>query len=167
MVKNWNGKMKHKKATIKIFCSSLILMLSACNALDVKKDEPQQQDMFEVEALANKAYENNEWLESEKHYAVLVKQIPENALHWFRLGNIYARTKRPDAAVTAYRESLIRDPKFAKAWYNLGVLHLQQAANSFNEFQIYVDKDDPLYGKGQKIFVDTLNIIKGDKEKTE
>lgn len=152
------------KIRLKACVFSLVFMLTACNQTIVKENEEQQpQDMFEVETLANKAYENDDWVESEKYYIILVKEIPENALHWFRLGNIYARTNRPDAAVSAYRESLIRDPKYAKAWYNLGVLHLKQAANSFSEFEQYVDENDPLYGKGQKIFVETLKIIQGDK----
>lgn len=159
--------MKTKKLSTTIFCSSLLFMLSACNNQNVKESDPQYQDMFKVEALASQSYAKNEWLESEKYYAILVEKIPENAEHWFRLGNIYARTQRPDAAVTAYRESLIRNPKHAKAWYNMGVLHLQQAANSFSKFQLYVDKDDPLYEKGQKIFVDTLGIIKRDKGTSE
>lgn len=159
--------MKTKKLTAIIFYTGLLFMLSACAESMVKEDDVSQQNMFEIENLANQTYQNNQWHESEKHYTILVDKIPENAVHWFRLGNIYARTQRPDAAVTAYRESLIRDPRFAKAWYNMGVLHLQQAANSFSEFQIYVDKNDPLYEKGQKIFVDTLDIIKQDKGNTE
>ena len=159
--------MNYKKTTIIIFYTGMLLILSACAESKVKEDDISQQDMFELEKLANETYQNSQWHESEKHYTILVEKIPEDAVHWFRLGNIYARTQRPDAAVTAYRESLIRDPEFAKAWYNMGVLHLQQAANSFSEFQIYVDKNDPLYEKGQKIFVDTLDIIKQDNENTE
>ncbi len=159
--------MNYKKYTATIFYTGLLFILSACTEPMVKEDEVAQLDMFEIEKLANQTYQNNQWLESEKHYIILVDKIPENAVHWFRLGNIYARTQRPDAAVMAYRESLIRDPKFAKAWYNMGVLHLQQSANSFNEFQIYVDKNDPLYEKGQKIFADTLEIIKQNKENAE
>ena len=142
-------------------------MLSACTDPFVKKNEEPQQDMFQVERLANQTYQNNEWLESEKHYTLLVEKIPEEAQHWFRLGNIYAQTQRPDAAVAAYRESLIRDPKFAKAWFNMGVLHLKQAANSFGEFQLYVDNQDPLYRKSQEIFRDTLAIIQGNKDKSQ
>jgi len=167
MVNVWNGKMKPKKVAVTVICIGLLFMLSACAQTNNKEDDVQPQNMFEVEALANQTYENNQWHESEKHYTVLVEKIPENAIHWFRLGNIYARTQRPDAAVVAYRESLIRDPKFAKAWYNMGVLHLQQAANSFSEFQLYVDKNDPLYEKGQKIFIDTMNIIKQDNGDAE
>ena len=166
MVNVWNGKMKPKKVAVTNICIGLLFMLSACAQTNTK-DDVQPQNMFEIETLANQTYKNNQWRESEKHYTVLVEEIPENAIHWFRLGNIYARTQRPDAAVLAYRESLIRDPKFAKAWYNMGVLHLQQAANSFSEFQLYVDKNDPLYEKGQKLFVDTVNIIKQDSGDVE
>ena len=97
-------------------------MLSACAQTNNKEDDVQPQNMFEVEALANQTYENNQWHESEKHYTVLVEKIPENAIHWFRLGNIYARTQRPDAAVVAYRESLIRDPRVCKGMVQPGCI---------------------------------------------
>jgi cytochrome c-type biogenesis protein CcmH/NrfG len=167
MDNNWNGTMNHKKVVHVFFILSFLLSLSACNNSLIKEKDVPQQDMFEIEALANTAYENNDWVESEKHYTVLVKNIPENATHWFRLGNIYARTQRPDAAVSAYREALIRDPKYSKAWYNMGVLQLRQAVNSFNELQIYVDKHDPLYDKSQKLFEDTMNILRGNENKSE
>ncbi len=145
------------------FCLALLstLLLSACDIQFVKKDEATQ-DLFEVERLAIEAYENNDWAESEKHYIVLARKIPERSIHWFRLGNIYASTQRPDAAVSAYREALIRDPKMAKAWYNMGVLQLKQAANSFDQLHIYVNQDDPLYTNGQELFSGIVDLIQGN-----
>lgn len=139
-------------------------MLTACTSQLAKEEQSSKADIFEIERLAAEAYEKNQWVESEQHYSELVKRIPERALHWFRLGNVYARTQRPDAAIIAYREALLRDPKMAKAWYNMGVLQLRQAANSFNEFQIYVDTNDPLYNKGQTIFTGIVDLIQGDDE---
>lgn len=159
----------NSKITIHNLILILILLnITGCNNALVKDDSNDEQiDLFEIERQANQAYENNDWVESEKHYQILVEKVSENAEHWFRLGNIYASTQRPDPAVRAYREALVRDPKYSKAWYNLGVLHLRQAANSFDQYQLYVDKNDPLYEKSMQIFTDTLNILKGESAETK
>ncbi len=144
----------------------LLLFLLATTACTLqqstRKDEPDV-DIFEIERLAIAAYDIGDMLESEKYYTILVQKIPKETLHWFRLGNIYARTNRPDAAVFAYRESLIRDPKLVKSWYNMGIVQLKQAAHSFNELQINTDSEHPLHEQGEKVFDGILGLIKGDK----
>ena len=94
------------------------------------------------------------------NYSILVKEIPVEALFWFRLANVYVRTNRPDAAITLYREAVIRDPKFSKAWYNLGIIQLKQTAFSLNEMLIYTDRTDPLYSKAATMLEEIKDIIK-------
>ncbi len=145
----------------------LLLSLLGCNNPLVRKTD-NETNVFEVERQAEQAYEEQDWRKSEQFYTLLlVQRIPENAKHWFRLGNVYARTQRPDAAVVAYREALLRDPKMSKAWFNMGVLQLKQAANSFDELQSYIDMEDPLYTKGRKIFTGIVELIKSDNNKAE
>ena len=146
-----------------IICTCLIL--SACTP--TQKILPDTKpDPFETEKLAATAYEKGDFLESEKHYTVLVREVPEEALPWFRLGNIYASTNRPDAAISAYREALIRDPEMTKIWFNMGVLQLKQAANSFEQLGIYGDKDDPLYLRSRDLLDGIIKIIQGNNAKT-
>ncbi|MBT7950315.1 MAG: tetratricopeptide repeat protein, partial [Gammaproteobacteria bacterium] len=90
---------------------------------------------------------------------VLLQQLPDIPLHWFRLANIYVRTNRPDAAVKLYREAVLRDPKYAKAWFNLSIVQLKQSAYSLNEMLLYVDRNDPMYSKGKKLLDGIQGII--------
>jgi len=86
--------------------------------------------------------------------------LPEIALHWFRLGNIYVRTNRPVAAINLYREAVLRDPKYGKAWYNLSIVQLKQTAYSLNEMLLYTDINDPLYDKAKNMLEGIYAIIK-------
>ena len=145
-----------------IFLIAACLLLGACNSQLTRNNDSLTMDADEMAKLANIAYEENDWGNSEKYYAELVHRIPENPLYWFRLGNVYTSTQRPDAAVTAYREALVRDPKMSKAWYNMGVLQLKQAANSFNQLNMYVDKNDPLYPNSNELLEGIINLIQGN-----
>lgn len=150
----------------RIFLSLLLCgLLSACNTLQKKeKDENPNVDLLEVEKLASEAYEREDYVVSEEHYSTLVREVPMEILPWFRLGNIYARSNRYDAAVLAYREVLIRDQTYANAWFNLAIVQLKQAASSFNEMQIYTDPSHPLHKKSKETFEGILELIKSDPE---
>jgi tetratricopeptide (TPR) repeat protein len=116
-------------------------------------------DQVEIEKLAAASYASTDWPESEKHYLVLVAMDPEQALYWLRLGNIYAHTNRPEMAITAYREAVVRDAALTSAWYNMGVIHLKQAAYSFDEMQLHVDPNDPVAVQGQKLLEGIMGLI--------
>ena len=130
----------------------LLLTLAGCAQLGVKNEpEEAKPDLLELQKHADVAYSNNDMATSEQHYLVLLQQLPDIPLHWFRLANIYVRTNRPDAAVKLYREAVLRDPKYAKAWFNLSIVQLKQSAYSLNEMLLYVDRNDPMYSKGKKL----------------
>jgi cytochrome c-type biogenesis protein CcmH/NrfG len=159
----------NKPRLFRTLCLAVVLAgVSACTGLDqlTKKEPstPEKQDLFEVQRLADEAYRKDDLAEGEKHYKTLVKEVPGEPLNWFRLGNIYARTQRPDAAVAAYREALIRDPQLTKAWYNMGVVQLKQAAHSFTQLQIYSEKDRPLYEQSQKVVQGILGVLHEEDE---
>ncbi len=130
---------------------SLLLALSACEQSPTKPDEGPLTNLAEVYALAAKAYEAQNWAESEKHYATLTQQAPGEAEPWFKLGNIYARTFRADRALQSYRETLVREPLHKRAWHNMGIVQLREAANSFSELQQLVEPEDALYKKSVTI----------------
>lgn len=143
----------------------LVLMLAACSAPGIRNNqEDTRTDMFELERQADAAYQKGDLATSEKDYLELVQQIPEEALHWFRLGNIYARTQRPDAAIIAYREAVLRKPPYSKAWYNMGIIQLKQAINTFNEMQVHTDSEDPLHDEGKRLMEEILEIIKNKND---
>lgn len=143
---------------------ALFLNLSACNLSGIKEEneEAAKIDFFELQKQADTAYLNDDLVASERDYQILVKEMPTVALHWFRLGNIYVRTNRPNAAINLYREAVLRDPKYSKAWYNLGIVQLKQTAYSLNEMLIYTDIYDPLYNKAKHMLNGIQTIIKQD-----
>ena len=142
---------------------TLLLNLAACNMEGIKEDTGKSPDvdMLELRKQADAAYSKDDLVTSEKDYQILVKEMPEIALHWFRLGNIYVRTNRPYAAMDLYREAVVRDPKFAKAWYNLSIVQLKQTAFSLNEMLTYTERTDPLYSKARAMLEEIKAIITG------
>jgi len=145
------------------FITVLLLLtnLSGCNLTGLKDTEDAPEiDLLELRNEADSAYLNDDLKTSEENYTILVKEMPEEALHWYRLANIYVRTNRPDAAINLYREAVIRDPEFSKAWYNLGIVQLKQTVFSLNEMLIYTDRNDPLYSKAATILEEIKDIIR-------
>jgi len=139
---------------------TLLFTLAGCVTQQVEKSP--KIDLLELQAEADTAYINDDLVTSERDYEILVQEMPAIALHWFRLGNIYVRTNRPDAAINLYREAVLRNPKYSKAWYNLGIVQLKQTAYSLNEMLLYTDINDPLYNKAKDMLDGIQNIIKQD-----
>lgn len=133
-------------------------LLAGCNALNIQPVKSDLADYTEIQKRANEAYQNEDWQSAEKDYKFLAQNIPGDIESWFRLGNIYARTDKLDAAVAAYREALIRDQDNSKIWHNLGVVQLRQATNTFIEMLEYTDSTDPLNQRA-KIVVNTVSNL--------
>ena len=139
----------------------ILTSLAGCNTAGVKETETAPKvDLLTLKEEADAAYLNDDLTTSEHHYEILIKELPEEAMHWYRLANIYVRTNRPNAAIDLYREAVIRDPTFAKAWYNMGIVQLKQTAYSLNEMLLYTDKNDPLYSKAASMLEQIKAIIK-------
>lgn len=137
--------------TARIALLVALLGLAACAETPSKADDEQPIDLAQVYALATRAYDEKNWAESEKHYVTLTHRAPGEAEPWFKLGNIYARTLRPDLAIKAYRETLVRNSQHIKAWHNMAVVQLRQAAGSFAELELLVEPDDDLHEKSVRI----------------
>lgn len=145
----------------------LFLILTACNQATVKEETPDagaSGDPVEMERLADEAYEARDWETSEAQYRRLIKALPTEAKPWFRLGNIYAYNNRADEAVLAYREALVRRPDFTKAWHNMGVLQLRQAAKTFNDLTIHGSADSPLYQQASDLHIGILKLLSQEQQ---
>ena len=145
----------------RIIIITLLLSLVGCNQLSVKDgaEEQTKPDLFELQKQADQAYLNDDYTAAERDYEILIKELPEIALHWFRLGNIYVRTNRPAAAINLYREAVLRDPTYAKAWYNMSIVQLKQTAYSLNEMLLYTDKNDPMYSKARTLLDGIESVV--------
>lgn len=112
-----------------LFFLSALLLCSGCVAL--KSD----QRVFTDEQEAIQAYSSGHYNIAVKRYEALVEEVPEDANFWFRLANAYARNGEPDKAINAYRKTLQQDSTHEKAWYNMGIIQLQQALKTFIDMQ--------------------------------
>ena len=144
------------------FCFLIVLMalfLTACASNEVK---PVQ--IPELQREAARAYQLKNWKEAEERYAELVNLLPGEAMLWFRLGNVYAHTHKPDEAIAAYKEALVRDPKLSKAWHNMSVMSLRQTTHLFIEMVKYLEPDDPLYKKAVSTAEALIVVMKQRQE---
>lgn len=108
-------------------------------------------DLVRLHQQAQSAYAEGRAAEAESHYRQLTERLPTDAEPWFRLGNLYARSQRFDAARHAYREALVRQPNQPKAWHNLGVTHLHQALEALSEAVARAPLGSPLHSRSQSL----------------
>ena len=142
-----------------------LLIFTGCNIQNLKP-APDLANFAESQKKADEAYRNEDWKAAEKEYLYLAQNFPNEVEPWFRLGNIYARTGKLDAAVSAYREALVKDTKNGKVWHNLGIVQLRQATNTFQEMLAYTDPNDPLNQRAKKI-IDTMSDLMANRLGTE
>ena len=119
-----------------------------------------QADTAQLLALAEASYNAKDWEAAEKNYVAITQAIPKEAHPWFRLGNIYARTERPDFAVRAYKEALLRDSSLSKAWYNMGLVQLRQSANSFLQMRTYTPENSSAQERADAMYESIIDVIK-------
>lgn len=119
-----------------IFLFFTVILLSSCAMKSQPTAEP-----AEVQQL----YAEGDYQAAVQGYERLVAIMPKNGELWFRLANGYVRIGQPDAAVTAYRNALLRDPELGMAWHNLAETHLQMALQAYLESRQYINEDDPSF----------------------
>ena len=110
----------------------LFFILSSCAS----------KDLTLVREEAYLAYQNKDYSTAINKFEILVEKAPEDVEFWFRLGNSYARSEKPQLAVIAYQNALLRDPSNVKAWYNMGFIQTQTALISYGkrnyQFKYYI-----------------------------
>jgi tetratricopeptide (TPR) repeat protein len=106
-------------------------------------------DLEDKRREAYRLYQDKEYAAAAQEFEVLVEHIPRDAELWFRLGNAYTRSMQPKRAISAYENAILRDPRLTRAWYNKGVVHLQQGLKTFVDMHEYVDSADPVARQGE------------------
>jgi len=101
--------------------------------------------LAEWRTKADKAYQEGQYPTALRYYQKLSKATPSEAEVWFRLGNTHARMEQTDEAIKAYREAVLRDNRYSKAWYNAGFNQLRASAQTFSEAMRYLPPSDPVF----------------------
>lgn len=125
----------------KLAAAGLVLALGGCaNTPGL----PQRSDLFQLTNEAQLAYERGEDVRAEQLYMALARQVPNDSETWLRLGNLYARSHKPDAAADAYQRALSINGSDPRAWYNLGVIRLRQGWMSLIQAYNFSQDRDPV-----------------------
>lgn len=142
--------MKHTRLRYLLFIPA-VLLLGGCAA---------KAPVVTHEA-AFQAYQEGNYELAAERFAQLVVQIPKDAELWFRLGNAHAKAKQPKEAINAYENALLRDPQMSKAWYNMGLVHLQAALKTFTDMENHVPPDDPVGKRGRILREEVFSLLEG------
>jgi cytochrome c-type biogenesis protein CcmH/NrfG len=135
----------------KVFLFLMIFFVMAC--------APAKKDLWSLRDEAAQAYTAGDLETAERGFKTLTERVPGDSDFWFRLGNVYARLHKPEDAVRAYSEALLRNPQNAKAWHNMGIVYLRQAANAFTQLLSRPDDGDALYQRTARLNDALLDLL--------
>lgn len=116
---------------LKLATLSIALCLAGCGSLMPLSTE----NALDMQRNALLAYDSGEDAQAEALFVGLLRVSPNDAETWLRLGNLYARSGRPDNAADAYQRALLLTPNDDRLWYNLGVIRQRQAHAAYIQAQ--------------------------------
>lgn len=137
----------------------LLFSLSACVTAFKDEEDSSKLDYLLLKAEAEQAYKARDYKTAEEKYLKISKGVGRDPDAWFKLGNIYARTQRPQRAIIAYHEAVIRDSKLSKAWNNLAIIYLRQSLNAYTSLISHAEKDDPIVEMATKNLEKLYEIV--------
>ncbi len=141
-----NVKLTHGTKHRAVLLLVSLTLLASCASTAQKDDgtgEQYNNDVFQLSALAERAYRESRWVEAERHYQQLTQQVPTDAYMWFRLANTYVQKGDFDQAINAYEESIARDAMQPKPWFNLSTTYLLNAKAALLESWQKLRGNDP------------------------
>jgi tetratricopeptide (TPR) repeat protein len=114
---------------------SLVLLngalLTGCSSRHEQAPQGNQMIMS-LQSEAEQAYKLAMLDQAESLYLQVLASVPNYAPAWFRLGNIYTRTGRQEAAIAAYMKCLELEPENQKTLYNISLVRLKQSTQVLN-----------------------------------
>lgn len=134
------------------------LLLGGCAGNGGLKTETDS--LLELRHEAAALYQKKAYAEAMPLYQQLVEAVPNDAIAWFRLGNLHVRLQQPEKAIAAYQKAVLLDPGVSKAWHNIGILRLRQAANSFTQSLQYIPPSDPMFKRESQLSEGVLELLK-------
>ncbi|MBW8183145.1 tetratricopeptide repeat protein [Shewanella nanhaiensis] len=138
----------------------LIHLFGCASSTQEKQPEGNQQIMV-LQSEAEQAYKMARLDQAESLYLQVLTSVPNYAPGWFRLGNIYTRTGRQDAAVSAYMRCLELEPSNQKAWYNMSLVRIKQSTQVLSSASRQGNPNTPV-GRQIKALLHALNSIQSE-----
>jgi len=144
-------------------------LLLACILVPLGGCAVKHQELELIHKDAYQAYNAGDYMTAVEKFEILVQEIPKDDELWFRLGNAYGRSGMPQRAIEAYQNSLMRNPRLGKAWYNMGILQMNMALKSFSDMETFVDQNDPLMKENIRLREGLYSLLypEADEEQKE
>lgn len=114
---------------IRVFSVLCLVGLMGGCAAPAQTIEKERQGLEYLMGQAQVAYSEGRMTDAERYLHAITERYPDTAPAWLRLGNVFYRTGRYDAAIHAYEQALRYDQKNGQAWHNLALTRMQQAAD--------------------------------------
>ena len=146
------------------FCSAVIA-LCGCETLSPPRLNANltPDEIAGLSLRADQAYQSGDWPAAEAGYLRMTALAPDEAEHWFRLGNIYLHMNQIGAAVRMYGETLQRNADHLGAWHNLGMAQMQLAARSFAQLQSRAPADDPARERARRMIEGVTGVLETEQ----
>ena len=152
-----------RRALFYVFCSA-ILTLPGCETASLTRPDAAVplEEIASLTLQADQAYQGEDWPAAESGYRRLTQLAPDNAEHWFRLGNVYAHLNIFGEAVRMYGETLRRNDAHVDAWHNLGMAQMQLAARSFVQLQARTPAGDPARDRARRLVEGVTGVLESE-----
>ncbi len=108
-------------------------------------------DVYARQQDAVAAYEEGANARAEQLLQGVLRAAPNDPENWFRLGNLYARTDRPEQATEAFHKALMLRQSDARIWHNLAVVRIRQAQAALAQANAAAVDDGPLHEKTSRM----------------
>ncbi|MCL1066074.1 tetratricopeptide repeat protein [Shewanella olleyana] len=144
---------------------SISLFISGCAGASKPKEPEGNQQIMVLQSEAETAYKMAMLDKAESLYIEVLTSVPNYAPAWFRLGNIYTRTGRQEAAISAYSKCLELEPDNQKAWYNISLVRIKQSTQVLSTASRQGNLDSPV-GRQIKGLLDALNNLQKEPVKS-
>jgi len=146
---------------------ALLLVLSACNSMPQKKSTAAALagvGLYKANLeQADRLYTQKKYQKALVAYQKLHETEPKDTHVLFRIANTYTHLKVPKLSIRYYELTLKEDIHMAKAWYNLGVVQMKEAAKTWTAMSKYADRDDPLFKSSKHYSRGMLELIRPAK----
>ena len=140
-----------------LMLAGLVLMLGGCATENVSG-----KDTLALVRDADLAYSQGNWSRAESQYRLIVQRVPGDAYAWFKLGNLYLHTDRPNEAMYAYQQTLARDSSNTKAYHNLALLYLLQSQRTLQAGIKAAAPNDPQLPASRKLLAQLTTLAASD-----
>lgn len=144
-----------------LFLMLVSVLFTGCTQTSGHEQKNNKIDLVKLENRAGSAYTAGHLDLAEGMYRQLLSIRENYAPAWFRLGNIYARSNRLAAAVSAYQRCIQIDSEHEKAWFNLAVTRMRQSTDVLIQAQAHVSTDSKTKGQMDELFIQLMRLQTG------